>query len=476
MDVLAVIDRGIFEPCEVTLRVSDSDVRTYACESSFRLLPGRRLTALASHEGKKYVIKIFPRRRRSLDEYESELAGHEQLHSASILTAPIVYRGPAAENVNIIIYKYMLRARTLLEVFEKKPTTRLALKHLDQFAQLIAQMHRSQLVHEDPHLGNFLLKGDEITVLDSGAVRRVGNMALAERNYGLFVAQFPVSWNIDRRFYRAYRGDGKRDEMDFDHLQKQVRASQQWRERHYLKKIYRECTQFHVISTLFGKMVIDRHDMHTGLIELLDDPGSMFDGDGVEMLKEGNSSTVGMVKLRDKRFVIKRYNVKGRLHLLKQLVRESRASRSWRNAHRMTLRGFPTARPVALLECLKGRFKGVSVYVMEYVEGVNSANYFLDPQIDSDSKRAVAKNLLSMISEMHQERLLHGDLKSTNFIVSDQGLVVVDLDAMKVASQQTNMKAAIAREMKRFAENWHDNAEAKAIFEELMQDKAGAKQ
>ena len=134
----------------------------------------------------------------------------------------------------------------------------------------------------------------------------------------------------------------------------------------------------------------------------------------------------------------------------------------------MILRGFTTARPVALLECLKGRLNGVSVFVMEYVEGANSANYFLDQQIDIDSKRAVAKNMLELIDEMHQEKLIHGDLKSTNFIIGSDGIAIIDLDAMKVGNSQTNMKAVVRKQMKRFMENWQDNAEAKSIFEEIV--------
>ena len=308
MDIVDVIDRGVFEPCEVRLKISDDDTRVYTCESSLRLLPGRRLTALASSGNKKYVIKIFPQRHRSLQEYEKELAGHELLHSASIEAAPMVYHGPAEDDINIIIYKYIERARTLLEVFAKRPETRTQCAHLEQFAQLLSQMHRRQLIHEDPHLGNFLLKGDVITVLDAGAVRRVGNTTLTEKNYGLFVAQFPASWKIESQFHHAYCGHKAIGEADHDRMLQQVRSLKRWREQHYLKKIYRECTAFQVTSSLFGKMVMDRDYVDAGLAELLDDPETLFDGEDVKMLKEGNTSTVGVVSIKGQRFVIKRYN------------------------------------------------------------------------------------------------------------------------------------------------------------------------
>ena len=69
---------------------------------------------------------------------------------------------------------------------------------------------------------------------------------------------------------------------------------------------------------------------------------------------------------------------------------------------------------------------------------------------------------------MHQEKLIHGDLKSTNFIIGSDGIAIIDLDAMKVGNSQTNMKAVVRKQMKRFMENWQDNAEAKSIFEEIV--------
>ena len=474
MDVVAVIDGGVFEPCEVRLQVSETDTRIYACQSSLRLLPGRRLTALATSAGKKYVVKIFPQRARSTPEYEKEIAGYELLHSTSIDIPPRIYHGPAEGGIDIIVYQYISRARTLLEVFEKKPASRQQWVHLEQLAQLLARMHGSGVIHEDPHMGNFLLKGDVITVLDAGAVRRVSNTMLLEKNYGLFVAQFPRSWQVERVFFQAYMGNRTANNEHESRLHQQVVSSQIWREQHYLKKIFRECTAFHVHSSVFGKLIIDRNHISKELIQLLDNPGTMFDGEDVNMLKQGNSSSVGAVNVAGRRYVFKRYNVKNWLHRLKLIFTRSRASRSWRNAHRMILRGFPVAKPVALLECYKGGLRGVSVFVMEFVAGENSANYFLDQSIELDRKRATAQQMLDQINELHEERLIHGDLKSTNFIITDTGPVMIDLDAMRDMTNRSGLQAEIRKGMQRFEENWRNDAEIQSLFAELMAPTAKA--
>ena len=474
MDVVAVIDSGVFEPCEIKLQVSENDARVYACQSSLRLLPGRRLTTLASSAGKKYVIKVFPQRQRSLREYEKELAGYELLHATAMDIPPRIYHGPASGGINIIVYQYISRARTLLEVFEAKPASRHQRVHFHQLAQLLARMHGQGLIHEDPHLGNFLLKGDVITVLDVGAVRRTSNAMLMEKNYGMFVAQFPMSWQVESDFYQAYLGDRTVDSEHETRLHQQVYSSQQWREKHYLKKIFRECSAFHVHSFISGKMIIDRDFISKNLLKLLEDPTSMFEGEDVQMLKEGNSSSVGAVSIDGQRYVIKRYNVKNWLHRLKLIFTESRASRSWRNAHRMILRGFPVARPVALLECYKGRRSGISVFVMQHLAGPNSANYFLDSEIGGDEKRGTAQKMLDLINEMHEERLVHGDLQSTNFIITDDGPVIIDLDSMKDMANRSGLQAEIKKELQRFEKNWEDDAEIKSLFSELMMPLAKA--
>jgi len=473
MQVQEVIDSGVFAPCEVELRVSDKDTRVFSCQASLRLLPGRRLTALATSSGKKYVIKIFPQQRRSLNEYEKEIAGYELLHTASIDIPPRIYHGPAQGKINIIVYMYISRARTLLEVFSTKIISRQQQSTLTGFSQLLSRLHRVGLIHEDPHLANFLVKGDTITVLDAGAVRRVRNEALFENNYGLFVAQFPVSWRVEEKIFDQYVYIEKANEEYRTRLQEQVKSRQLWREKYYLKKIYRECTAFHVDSTLFGKLIIDRHYVDSGLKELLDDPRRVFDGEGVVMLKEGNSSTVGLVEINKIEYVIKRYNVKSSGHRIKNILRESRASRSWRNAHRMLLRGFKTAKPVAMIDCVKGKLNGVSIYVMEHVPGMHSADYFRQDDISQDAKQAVASKMLDVIDELHQERILHGDLKSTNFIINDEEPVMIDLDAMRLVSGQGGMKKSIEKEMRRFAENWDKDAQAQSIFAELVQKNTG---
>jgi len=471
---LEVIDSGEFSTCELSLRVSDGDVRVFRCEHSLRLLPGRRLTCLATSDNKKYVIKIFPHRSRSKHEYEREVSGYNLLHNASIDIPGRIYHGPASGKMNIIIYQYLSGSRMLSQVLSGKPSGKAGRAVMSRFLELLIRLHRDRLIHEDPHLDNFLLKGNVIYVLDAGTVRHVSNEALVEGNFAMFVAQFPVSWHIDEDWLDSYvRALHANIIGEFrERLITLVQEKQAWRERHVLGKIYRECSGFHVDSSLHGKLVINKEYMDEELSGLLFSPPSLFDGNDVQMLKEGRSSTVGVVSVGGKKYVVKRYNIKSIAHRLKQMVRESRASRSWRNAHRLQLRGIATARPVAMFEGLKGRLQGVSVFAMEYLEGTNSADYFRQDDISDRERHAVAVKILEMLSELKRERLSHGDLKSTNFIIVEGTPFLVDLDSMRTHRKQSAFDARFAGDIKRFRENWAGDEKTTALFDSLY-DKYG---
>ena len=86
------------------------------------------------------------------------------------------------------------------------------------------------------------------------------------------------------------------------------------------------------------------------MLDLLADPEGYLKAREVRTLKDGNSSTVMVVRVNDRPVVVKRYNIKGRRHGLARALRATRAARAWRNAHALLFDGVPTARPLAMLE------------------------------------------------------------------------------------------------------------------------------
>lgn len=467
---LEVIDAGEFSPCEIRLPVVGGGEKVYQAEKNLRLLPGRRMTVLARGDDKRYVIKIFPHRSHAQREYADEVAGYDLLHNASIDVPARIYQGEAEDEISIIVYQYLERARTLQEVFAQKPKSRAGEKMLARFMQQIARLHKNGFIHKDPHLGNFMVKGDVISVLDLAAIREYRNPHRADENLALFIAQFPMSWQIEDSCIDSYLEAllGGPDRVRRGEIRTLVKQKQAWRERHVLKKVFRECTQFHVRSMFMGRLIVDRDYINSGLIERITEPASVFEGDDVELLKDGNSSTVARIRCQQRDYVVKRYNVKNPLHRIKLLLRESRASRSWRNAHLLQLRGFRTPRPVAMLECMKGCHRGVSMFVMEYMPGTPSDVFFRQTELLPEVKRDVAIAMLDLLAELHRESIIHGDVKSTNFLINEGQPVLLDLDAMQVCRTKSGMDRKMPGEIERFRQNWEQDAEAKQLFETLM--------
>ena len=64
--------------------------------------------------------------------------------------------------------------------------------------------------------------------------------------------------------------------------------------------------------------------------------------------------------------------------------------------------------------------------------------------------------------------LVHGDVKSTNFIISEDKPVLIDLDAMRLHKSQRSLERGVKKDRLRFRENWINDPEPKAMFELLM--------
>jgi Ser/Thr protein kinase RdoA (MazF antagonist) len=70
-----------------------------------------------------------------------------------------------------------------------------------------------------------------------------------------------------------------------------------------------------------------------------------------------------------------------------------------------------------------------------------------------------------LFSRMRQHRLIHGDMKASNFILQDRGdgkatLQVLDLDATRIEQNKWRFQKYFTRDLRRFYANWqhHDAA------------------
>jgi tRNA A-37 threonylcarbamoyl transferase component Bud32 len=65
-------------------------------------------------------------------------------------------------------------------------------------------------------------------------------------------------------------------------------------------------------------------------------------------------------------------------------------------------------------------------------------------------------------------QISHGDLKATNFLMAQDGPVIIDLDAMRQLKDPEQFEKAFNKDLDRFMKNWEDNPELASRFEGLL--------
>ena len=465
-----MIQSGIFSVCDIEWE-NHSKKQTFHCIQPLRIFPKRRLTMLSElseENDKQYVIKIFSQQRRATSEYKKEIDGYNCLHKKQYAVPKRINYGQANQGVWMIVYEYIANAPTLDTVFSVIDRSLINLPLIRQLMTLIAHLHGDGLLHTDPGLQNFLLKQNKIIILDFSAIKKTNNHCQWQDNLSQLIAQLPMTWNIETGCIKAYLSAAG---IPFDQiLHKQLSLSivrcQQQRERQFLKKIFRQCTQFEVQIDVQKKIIIDTGYLSQSLLATIANPQAIFHAPSVQILKDGRSSTVGSIVIASRRYVVKRYNARCG-NYWKLLAGQSRASRSWRNAHRLCLRGIPTAKPVAMLECRSGEYKGLSLFVMEYQSGVRCDDYFRQV-ITKNRHQQVAEKILSLLVELKRQQLLHKDLKAGNFIINDHEPILIDLDSMIVEKNHHRLQQGWKKALKRFCENWIDQPELQHLFDQLI--------
>jgi tRNA A-37 threonylcarbamoyl transferase component Bud32 len=150
-----------------------------------------------------------------------------------------------------------------------------------------------------------------------------------------------------------------------------------------------------------------------------------------EIFKRGNTCYVSRIEWHDKDAVVKRYNHKGFVHSLRHTIKRSRARRGWLNGHRLGMLNIATPRPLAYIEKHKAGLVWQSYLVTEYVQGRKYYDFLRDDTVSEQQKSEVTGQIEKLIERQGKYKITHGDLKHTNILVTENGPVLTDLDAMK---------------------------------------------
>jgi tRNA A-37 threonylcarbamoyl transferase component Bud32 len=467
---LRTAGRNFSGPFRIQL-VNDQGVSELFCRQIVRIIPGKRLVGIGSWERHPVVAKFFLDRLKSRYHARREQQGVAALKKAGIATPPILWRGTLQSGlVSIIIYRRLEGAREFNRVWQQVKNGRKRTTLLEQVLAVIADMHSAGLRQKDLHLNNFLITGQTVYSIDtSGLDTRRQGQPLAEAqclpNLGLFFAQLPpVFDDLIPRVINAYTANRKWsiNPRLLNRLMDSIRQQRKKRQKMILKKIFRESTAYICLKSAKCFMLYDRQVQDAALMDLLENLDRHIQDS--PLLKDGNTCTVARIDLNGKSLVVKRYNIKNPWHGIQRALRATRAWRTWRNAHRLMLLGISTPRPIALLEKRRGPLRSTAYYVSEYVTGPDVYHLLHSERRQEVDQTALADFFVGLIEQLAEDRISHGDLKATNFIVGRKALYVVDLDAMREYRSRWRFVQALRRDCRRLMKNWSDLPDTAGVF------------
>jgi tRNA A-37 threonylcarbamoyl transferase component Bud32 len=422
-----------------------------------RVLPGKRIVGEGQWQGRRVLVKVFVGR-SSARHWALEKAGVDALRQGAVATPELLLAGSLAGGGAVLLTTYLDGAQSLAEDWAALAAlpagAAAALAALRPALRMLGSMHAAGLVHDDPHLGNFLRCDGALFVVDGDAVRAVapGKVPAEQRlcrNLALLLAQLPVVWDGCRQeLLAAYRAGGGRGAADLIRLQLEVKRARAGRLADFLAKTLRDCSLFAVERRLFRFTAVQR-DAAPDLAPLLASPDAALQGGS--LLKDGRTCTVAKAEIGGRVVVIKRYNIKGFGHLLTRLWRPTRAWQSWRAGHRLRFHGIATPAPLALIEERAGPLRRRGFLINEFCPGLDLL-HLLSPDQEPDA--AVAGALTGLFGTLHALRISHGDLKATNLLWHDGRVWVIDLDALVQHRSVHAHAQAWRRDRERLLRNW----------------------
>lgn len=442
------------------------------CLSPLRVRPGKRLTCIGSRDNKLVVAKIFHATPSGLRHWKRDLAGLQALHGAGIVAPQVrLWDSDTSLDLACVVTEFLNEAQTFQEVWQDTGDPAQRAGHLRALLDTLARQHAAGLLHADPHLRNFLVDKGRVVTVDGGDILAVTGGPAKQQcidNLGLLLAQFPaVELDAAGDYLGAYlAGRGWPD--DREHRDAIAQATAQARARRwnkYSRKVYRECSAF-VVRRSSRYRSVCRRPLYEGEIrEFLDAPESFLQSDRARCVKDGNSSSVFELRLDGAPRVVKRYNIKSPGHALQRALQPTRAAHSWRNGLGLEFHGILTAPVLAFQEQRFGPLRARAYLLMDRIEGPSLRDYRAGhPGADSP----VVEQAAGVILRLRSLCIGHGDMKASNFIVTDNGVAVLDLDSMRFFRSQRTYRAAGQADTQRFLDNWRGDPAWLARFEALL--------
>lgn len=293
-----------------------------------------------------------------------------------------------------------------------------------QITEIISQLAKAGLRHNDLHLGNFLLSGEKVYLLDAYAVHK-GLPTLSDLH---MLAHGVRDYATTTDLLRAWRKLGP----DRPLPPANRRSSGLWNT--FLRKITGDNKSIGRLSAgnwsgyCFKQYKFPRRwstaSQQTFTPEQWQSAWQQLkmqlDTDDLQILKRSRSGDVlaGTITVGDQELsvVIKRPRRKHWHRFLNEIPRGVRARRAWNKAWELVIRDIPTAWPLLYMQKRVAGYVTDAVIVFERIDGPMLANIDLSALDDLDRVNLFHRSG-RLLRKLESSGLYHWDAKSVNFMV-----------------------------------------------------------
>lgn len=431
-----------------------------------RVVPQQREVVRGSwNQQAVYAKKFFGTRAQK--HFERDVAGIGLLTKANIATPPLLFAGEAEEKSCFVAIYAAIEPSENAEVAYAQLDSNARYALMQGLVHAVAQHHQARLVQTDLYFKNFLLQTESqrIYTLDGDGIRPLSALLSRhqkQRNLATLFSKMDVfddHWISALYAHYCTQTDAVFSHDVADSLWHMAQKQRAEVSRSYAdKKVFRACTDvkvthhFHWYAAVARDFAVDE-----SALQSLD----VYLANAARNFKNGNTCTIAQAQMANRQVVVKRYNIKNRLHGLNRALRKSRAAVSWANAYRLNMANIATPKPLALVEERCGWLRRRAYFVSEFVDAPDVAEFFAQTQ-NMQIRQAVALEIAQLFYRLYCLKIVHGDCKATNIKIKEGKPLLLDLDAMQ--ANAWNFEQKHVKDLKRFMRNWADNAQVTALL------------
>jgi tRNA A-37 threonylcarbamoyl transferase component Bud32 len=309
--------------------------------------------------------------------------------------------------------------------------------------ELLKKLAHAGLGHSDLHLGNLLLKEDQVYLLDAYAIHKNGLQLADLLHLAHSARQFCTTTDL-LRGWRELGPGGRLPERN-------PRSTGLW--NRFVSRVFTDDRHFGRLScegwtghffkqakwprrwSAVSRMIVTASDWESAWPILLE----QIESDQFTVIKRRPSGDVlsGEVIIGGKPLpvIVKRPRRKYWYRYINEIGRGMRARRAWRKAWNLVVRNVPTAWPMLLMQTRTLGYATDAVIVFERVPGKTLWETEFDA-MSSEARQTLFRRCGRLLRRLEQSGLAHGDAKATNWIIHDDAKlgptpVLVDVDGIR---------------------------------------------